>query len=227
MPPDSSYFGPGFFRFLRDLAKNNNREWFTRNKDRYTRDVQEPSLRFIEDAGPRLQKFSANLVADPKPFGGSLSRIYRDIRFSPDKRPYRCDVGIHFWHRLATGPEHETPGLYLHLGPDERYAASGIWHPDATTLEKIRRAIVGRREEWRRVLRGEPNFEGEVYKRPPKGYDPAHPFIQDLMRKDFVATVPFKERDVVGPDFLERFLDACGSMDPLNRFLTKAVGLPW
>ena len=227
MPSKSPYFGPAFFAFLKNLAKHNDRDWFARNKARYVRDVQEPSLRFIGDAGPRLQKFSAHLVADPKPFGGSLSRIYRDIRFSKDKRPYRTEVGIHFWHRLTTEVEHATPGFYLHMSPDESYAASGIWRPEPKKLEKIRRAIVDRPEDWRRVLRGKPNFEGEVYKRPPKGYDPAHPLVQDLMRKDFVATVPFKEKDVVGSDFLDEFLEACGSLNSLNRFLAVAVGLPW
>ena len=96
MAERSKYFTPEFFAFFGELAKNNNKEWFTKNKERYEKAVQEPSLRFIRDAGQRLQKISSYVVADAKPFGGSLSRIYRDIRFSPDKSPYKTEVGIHF-----------------------------------------------------------------------------------------------------------------------------------
>ena len=104
MAERSKYFTPEFFAFFGELAKNNNKEWFTKNKERYEKAVQEPSLRFIRDAGQRLQKISSYIVADAKPFGGSLSRIYRDIRFSPDKSPYKTEVGIHFWHAKAPGP---------------------------------------------------------------------------------------------------------------------------
>jgi len=79
MAEKSKYFTPEFFAFFGDLAKNNNKEWFTKNKERYEKAVQEPSLQFIRDAGQRLQKISSFIVADAKPFGGSLSRIYRDI----------------------------------------------------------------------------------------------------------------------------------------------------
>src|SRR5881409_4490780 len=130
MTKKSKYFTAEFFGFFSDLAKNNSKEWFTKNKERYENAVQEPSLRFIRDAGPRLQKISPYLVADAKPFGGSLSRIYRDIRFSPDKSPYKTEVGIHFWHGKARGPEHMNPGFYLHLGLDGNFAGGGVWHPD-------------------------------------------------------------------------------------------------
>ncbi|MGH2727120.1 MAG: DUF2461 family protein, partial [Actinomycetota bacterium] len=82
------YFDRGLFDFLEGLRRNNTREWFQKNKERYERDVKEPFLDFISDAGPRLRKISPNLVADPRPVGGSLFRIYRDVRFSKDKSPY-------------------------------------------------------------------------------------------------------------------------------------------
>src|SRR5213593_3331169 len=113
-----AYFTKGFFGFLKELKKNNNREWFTKNKGRYEEEVQEPSLRFIRDLGPRLKAISPYLVADPKPFGGSMTRIYRDIRFSRDKSPYRTTVGIHLSHSGERGKMH-LPGLYLHLEPGE------------------------------------------------------------------------------------------------------------
>src|SRR3989475_12708384 len=115
MSEKSKYFTPEFFAFFSDLAKNTNKERFTKNNERDGTTEQEPSLRFIRDAGPLLQKISPHLVADARPFGGSLSRIYRDIRFSPDKRPYKTGVGIHFWHPKATGPGATSPGYHLHM----------------------------------------------------------------------------------------------------------------
>ncbi len=113
---DPSYFSPAFFKFLRDLARNNNREWFAKNKPRYEKFVLKPSLRFIKDAGGKLKTISPYLVADPRPFGGSLFRIYRDIRFSKDKSPYKTNVAMEFWHKRG-GKMGQTVGLYLHLGP--------------------------------------------------------------------------------------------------------------
>ena len=80
------YFDKGLFEFLSGLSEHNERAWFTANKQRYEQDVKEPFLDFISDAGPRLHKISRNLVADPRPVGGSLFRIYRDVRFSKDNR---------------------------------------------------------------------------------------------------------------------------------------------
>src|SRR2546428_14007259 len=94
-----SYFSPEFFKFLRDLARNNNRVWFQKNKQRYERYVLAPSLRFIKDAGAELRAVSPYLVADPRPFGGALFRIYRDIRFSKGKRPYKTKAGMEVLHR--------------------------------------------------------------------------------------------------------------------------------
>ncbi|MGQ0797489.1 MAG: DUF2461 domain-containing protein [Methanobacteriota archaeon] len=223
----SDYFTPEFFRFLNDLAKNNDRAWFQKNKARYEEVVQSPAVRFIQDAGPHLRTISRYLVADPRPFGGSLMRIYRDVRFSKDKSPYRTTVGIHFPHEYGKKLGESTPGLYLHLESGESFAGSGVWQPSSAILKRIRDGIVEQPAGWRGVLRERPRLEGESLKRPPPGYDPNHPLIMDLMRKDFVAFVPFKDADVAGGGFMERFLDAGRAMEPLNRFLAEAMELPW
>src|SRR5258708_144587 len=92
------YFTPGLFDFLRQLKRHNDRKWFQENKARYEADVRDPALQFIEAIGPGLRKISPHLVADPKPVGGSLFRINRDIRFSKDKCPCKTAVGIAFHH---------------------------------------------------------------------------------------------------------------------------------
>jgi uncharacterized protein (TIGR02453 family) len=89
------YFTPDLFRFLRELKAHNNRDWFQANKERYERSLRDPFLQLVSDLGPRLKAISAQFVADPKPVGGSMMRIYRDTRFSKDKTPYKTAVMAH------------------------------------------------------------------------------------------------------------------------------------
>jgi len=84
-----TYFTPAFFKFFADLKKHNNKAWFDANKARYETVVREPLLAFIADFGPTLRRITPHLVADPRPVGGSMFRIYRDLRFSKDKSPYK------------------------------------------------------------------------------------------------------------------------------------------
>ncbi len=220
-----SYFSPEFFKFLRSLARNNNRGWFQKNKHRYENFVFTPSLRFIKDAGNELRAVSPYLVADPRPFGGSLFRIYRDIRFSKDKSPYKTNVAMEFWQRR--GGKKSYTGLYLHLAPGQSFVGAGIWHPDSPTLNRVRKAIVSRPEGWRQVKESGLKIEGESLKRPPVGFDPNHPYVEDLKMKDITAGVRFSNAQVTGQRFMEDFIEAGKKLDPLNRFLAEALGLPW
>ena len=220
-----SYFSPEFFKFLRSLARNNNRVWFQKNKPRYERFVLAPSLHFIKDAGKELRTVSPYLVADPRPYGGSLFRIYRDMRFSKDKSPYKTNVAMEFWHRR--GGKKSYTGLYLHLAPRQSFAGAGIWHPDPPTLNRVRKAIVSRPEAWGQVKESGLKVEGESLKRPPAGFDANHPFIEDLKLKDITAGVRFSNAQVTGPRFMEDFVQAGKKLDPLNRFLAVALSLPW
>ncbi len=224
--PNPSYFSPEFFKFLRNLARNNNREWFAKNKPRYEKFLLEPSLRFIKDAGDKLKTISPYLVADPRPFGGSLFRIYRDIRFSKDRSPYKTNMAMVFWHRRG-GKKVQTAGLYLHLAPRHSFAGAGIWHPDSPTLNKVRKAIVSRPEAWRKIKESGLKVEGASLKRPPPGFDRNHPFVEDLKLKDLTAGVRFSDAQVTGPTFMKDFVKAGKKLDPLNRFLAKALRLPW
>jgi uncharacterized protein (TIGR02453 family) len=96
-----AHFSRGLFGFLEELRGNNRREWFEANRARYERDVREPMLGFISDFAPRLRKISPKLVADPRPSGGSMFRIYRDVRFSPNKSPYKTHVAARFSHVMG------------------------------------------------------------------------------------------------------------------------------
>lgn len=227
MGAKGAHFSPGFFDFFRDLARHNERGWFQANKKRYERVVHEPALRFIRDAGTRLRTVAPHVVADPRASGGALSRIYRDLRFSPDKSPYQTHLAIHFRHETRRSGEHASPGLYLYLDPCGSFAGAGIWHPDAPSLKQIRDRIVSEPEEWRFVRTKGLPIEGESLKKMPPGYDPAGEFALDLRRKDYLNMVAFRDTAVTSEGFLNEFLSAVRSMDPLNRFLARSLGLPW
>ena len=219
---NSAFFKPELFDFLRELKRHNNRDWFAKNKARYEKVLRDPSLIFINSLGPHLHKLSSHFVADPRPGRGSLFRIYRDMRFSPDKQPFKTHVGMRFYH--ASGKDAHAPVFYLHLEPANCFAAAGVWHPDNTALTKIRMAIVAEPRQWAKA-RGKLELEGDSLMRPPRGFDANHPFILDIKRKDFVASVVLTEAQVCGSSFIRDFIAACRTMLPLVEFTTRALGL--
>ena len=220
------HFGPELFGFLTDLRSNNTREWFQANKELYRRDVQEPLLRFISDFAGELAEISPHFVADPRPSGGSMFRIYRDVRFSKDKSPYKTHAAVQFRHR--EGKDAHTPCFYLHLAPDEIFAAAGLWQPPGPALNRIRAAIVDQPDRWTEVVAATRNNElelgGDSLKRAPRGIDPDHPLIEDLKRKDFIASRRFTLKQATSRGFLERYAATCRSGSDLVRFITEAVG---
>ncbi len=230
MGTTTSYFGPELFGFLQELEVNNNREWFLANKERYEDDVRHAGLRFISDFGPHLRKISPNFVADPRPVGGSMFRIYRDVRFSKDKSPYKTAVGIQFRHKKRR--DVHSPGFYLHLEPDASFAGVGIYHPDGATLRKIREFLVENPERWKRTIGGKRFREiyelgGASLKRAPKGYDPNHPMIEDLKRKDFIGFAMIPDSGITAKGFLAEYTRMCRSGAPLVEILCEAVGVSY
>src|SRR5258706_5039277 len=224
------HFTPGFFEFLRELKANNNRTWFTENKHRYESEVRDAMLTFIEEFGPRLRKISRQHVADPRPVGGSMFRIYRDIRLSPDKRPYKTNIAASF--NYSTRKHMSAPGYYMHLAPDEVFVAGGLYMPESAIATKIRDAIVARPKDWTKTI-SSPAFKKHCelganrLSRPPRGYDPKHPLIEDLKLKSFMVMANFSEKDACLPTFMDRFAATCEAAAPFMRFLTTALDLPW
>jgi len=222
-------FNPLLFDFLRKLKANNKREWFNVNKDRYIVDVRDPLLAFIAAFRPRLIEISPYLVADPKPTGGSMFRIYRDTRFSKNKEPYKIMASAFFFHQ--TGGK-EGPGLYLHLEPDSCFMGAGLYHPDPATRTKVTDAIAAKPDAWRAVTSGKEfrrrlSMGGDSLAKMPKQYDPQHPFAEDLKRKDFIVVAPFSETQACARDFIERFNNFSRVAAPYLGFIIKATGLKW
>ena len=217
-----THFEPEIFDFLAELRENNYRDWFQANKDRYRKDVQEPMLAFISAFTEPLRSISPHFVADPRPSGGSMFRIYRDVRFSRDKSPYKVHAAAQFRHR--EGRDVHAPGFYLHLEPGSVFMGSGLWHPAGPTLNAIRSAIVDDPARWREASEGL-ELGGESLKRGPRGYDPDHPLLDDLKRKDFVCFINSSPAAACKRGFLKKFTNTCSAASPFMSFLTEAVGL--
>jgi uncharacterized protein (TIGR02453 family) len=223
-------FTAELFGFLDDLAANNDRTWFKANRQRYEDAVLEPALAFVAAFAGQLAPISRHYVAEARPVGGSLFRLQRDTRFSKDKTPYKTNLGISFRHQRRT--DAHTPAFYLHLQPGNVFAAAGMWHPERTALARVRDAIVARPERWLRAAHGEPfaaayRLGGESLLRPPRGYDPASPLLDDLKRKDFFGVAELPEEVVLAPDFLDEYAHLCRVAAPFMRFLCDAVNVPF
>jgi uncharacterized protein (TIGR02453 family) len=217
-----SYFTPGLFRFLTRLKRNNNRDWFLARKEEYESCVHQPALQFITDFVAPLYDITPHLVADPRTSRGSLFRIYRDTRFSPDKRPYKTHIAMRFSHR---GKDVHSPGFYLHLEPGGSFAASGLWHPEPDTLLKVRNAIVERSDEWRKVRKHLNWDDASKLSRPPRGFPPDHEFVEDLKLRDLGAAINFTDAQACSPKFMATFAAACRKMSSLAKFLSSALDL--
>src|SRR5262245_849613 len=179
-----------FFAFFKELAKNNERPWFEENKQRYKESVVAPLSDFIAAMAPRVAKVSKYITVDPRPNGGSMFRIYRDVRFSKDKSPYKNHGGVQFRHAL--GKDAHAPGFYMHFADDEVFYGGGIWMPESDALTKVRRAIEGNAKGWKKITEDKgftkafsDGVEGEALSRPPKGFDAEHAYINDIKRKSF------------------------------------------
>jgi len=224
------YFTPKMYSFLRDLAMNNEREWFKANQKTYEEVIREPALDFINDFAEPLAKISPHFVADSRTVGGSLFRIQRDTRFSKDKTPYKANTGMQFRH--ASAKDVHAPGFYVNLQPGENYMGVGLWRPETKVAYRIRAHIDENQSDWKRASRGKRftdvfTVTGDSLSRPPRGYDEDHPLIEDLKRKDFIASRRLAQKDVTSADFMGLFTENLKRAVPYMRFLCDAVGVPF
>ena len=226
----ATYFTPKTFTFLRALAKNNNREWFNANKARYEEDLRAPYQRFIADLAEPLKKISPQFIADPRPVGGSMFRIYRDTRFAKDKTPYKTWAGSQFFHARKKELMGEAPVFYLHIAPGECFLGGGLWHPQPESMRRVRAYMVANPASWKKATRSaafRKQFElgGDALTRPPSGFDPKHELIEDLKRKDFVASSDFPDAQACAPDFLKFALTRLKGVAPMVDWLCGALDL--
>jgi uncharacterized protein (TIGR02453 family) len=211
--------------FLKSLSKNNNREWFEKNKSKYL----EAKATFEDAVASLLNefiKFDDRLGGlDPKklPF-----RIYRDVRFSKDKSPYKNNMGAGF---SPNGKLIQEPGYYFHLEPGNKsMIAGGIYMPDATNLSKIRQEIDYNADVLKKIVNDKKfktNFEdfsqSDKLKTMPKGYPKDHPHGEWLKLKSFIVIHTFTDKEVGDKKFLKNVAAIAKSMKPMNDFLREAI----
>ncbi|HET6604312.1 MAG TPA: DUF2461 domain-containing protein [Xanthomonadaceae bacterium] len=224
----SRYFDEDAFAFFRALARNNNRPWFHAHKARYLSAVRDPFLRLIADLAGPLAQLAPHFRADPKPVGGSLFRIQRDTRFAADKKPYKTWAGARFPHARAR--EVPAPSFYLHLEPGRCFVGAGLWHPEPAVRRRVREFMVDNPGAWSAVTAA-PAFrrrfalDGDSLKRPPRGYLPDHPLIEDLKRQDFVATRALDDALFTGPRLLRGTVSSFQGLAPFVDYLCAALDL--
>lgn len=223
-PPFDGFPGAGL-TFLRNLKRNNRRDWFERHRDEYETFVKLPMQSLIAALQPAFESFAPEYDVHPK---RSLFRIHRDVRFSRDKSPYKTHVAAHFV--LRGKPKGvEGSGFYLHIEPAEVFLGAGIYMPDGDQVKRIRRAIADRSEEFLNIIR-DPGFkrvfrriEGEQLRRVPPGFDPTHPMAEWLRLKQFFAGRSLPVSGCSSPRFARTVARAFETAVPLVRFLNAAM----
>jgi uncharacterized protein (TIGR02453 family) len=216
--------------FYRDLAENNDREWFNERKDSYKANVLAPAQQFVMALGERLRILVPRIVADPAASGrGSIFRIYRDTRFSKDKSPFKTYLGIFFWE--GPGKKMENPGFYFHLEPPKLLLATGIHVFPRPVLKAYREAVVDPElgaalvSAIDQVRSSGPYRVGEQhYKKVPRGYDASHPNAEYLLFNGLTASV---EGDIPNELYSAAILDYCfdrfEDLLPLHRWLIQLM----
>ena len=205
------------FRFFEQLGKNNNREWFEQHK---------PEFKALE---AKVKQFGEALKDQLNQHDSidrfKLFRVYRDVRFSKDKTPYKTHFGM-AWHR--TKPEYRG-GYYLHLKPNDIFLACGFWDPNPADLKRIRQEIDMDADEYRDII-NEPNFkriwgelQGDAVKTAPKGYAKDHPNIDLLRHKQHIFMVRYTEKDVAAEDFLDRLDTALQAVRPFVDYMSAVL----
>lgn len=230
-----SNFTPGAMTFLRQLKRNNEREWFKARKEEFDSLLQGPLRLFVEEMDVRLARIAPELHGDPK---RSIFRIHRDTRFSKDKTPYKTHVSCWFTHvRAGHGVGTEThgagAGYYFHFEPGASMVAGGIWMPPRPALASIRARIATRGAELRKLLKARalvqrytPLSEEGKLTRTPRGFDSDHPESDLLRHVSFTISTPLSDADMVSkslPKIVEKEFIA---MRPMVRWLNDALGYP-
>ncbi len=216
-------------RFLADLAANNNREWFQANKKVFQEQLQVPAQQFVMALGMRLQEISPGIRFDTRTNGsGSLMRIYRDIRFSKDKTPYKTHISMAFWE--GSGKKLANPAFLVRFDPSGGGIYAGQHVFDKAKLNAFREAVVDDQmgHELEEAIAevgafGDYEIGGEHYKRVPRGYDSEHQRAAYLKYNGLwaVNSTAVKNTDLYKPELVDIFFEQCQRMDPIIRWLVK------
>ena len=208
--------------FLRQLKRNNNRDWFQAHKDGFARWVRAPMEELVNAIGEGLRQFAPEMVADPKV---SIYRICRDTRFSRDKTPYKTQVAAVFPVRGL--PKNSGPGLYCHIAPEEVLIGGGIYMPAPELLRAVRQEIAAHPKKFLAIVEGREfrkafgELEGEQLKTVPKGFSSDHAAARYLRFKQFLFGEEHPATLAISPRLLPAILKCFERGMPLIRFLKE------
>ena len=215
----SSKIEASTLNFLKKLSKNNNREWFTENKDQYIT-AQQNVLNVVETLIEKIGEFDEEILKiDPKK---SLFRIYRDVRFSKDKSPYKTNFGA----GLGMGKGTRITGYYLHIEPGKSFLAGGVYQPEPSVLKEIRKEISMSGNEFLKILE-QKDFRNHFrvlsvenkLQRVPAGFEKDDPMAEYLKLKNFIVVHPISDASLLKENAAKDFAKIFESIKPLNHFL--------
>jgi uncharacterized protein (TIGR02453 family) len=225
----ATYFSDASFKFLRGLARHNDKTWFNDHKAQYEDHVRQPFLRLLTDLQPDLAAVSLHFRSEPKTVGGSLFRIYRDARFSNDKSPYKSWQGARLFHERHK--QVPAPSFYLHLQPGECFVGAGLWHPEPDTQRRVRQFILDNPGSWKKAAHDAPfrrrfEFEeSEKLVRPPRGFPADFEFIEDLKHRNFVFWRSLDDATMTGPKLRPTVAADLKALGPFVDYLCAALDL--
>jgi len=229
-----SHFDGEALTFLRGLAKHNARPWFEAHREEYERDVKQPIADLVQEMDLRFARFAPEFVGDPR---RSVFRIYRDVRFSRDKSPYKTHAACWFFHgggsaKVGREAHGGGAGFYFHLEPGASMVGGGCWMPPRPALQKFRAAIADDPRGFERIVLaptlrkrfGELSDE-ESLKRVPRGYAEDHPAARWLKHQSFTVGRSLTDAQVTGPRLTAMLESDFEAMLPLVRWLNGTLGL--
>lgn len=228
MEPMGAYFTDRSFRFLRSLARNNERAWFNAHRSDYETHVRAPFQRLLVDLQPALAGVSPHFRADPRNVGGSLYRIQRDVRRYADKAPYKSWQGAElFYERRHTA----APSFFVHLQDDASFVGAGLWYPEPATMRRVRQFIVDNPNGWRVAAHGSAFLERfalddrEMLVRGPRGFPLDSEFADDLRRKNLLAIRRVDNAGMTAEDLLGQIERDLETLTPFVDYLCAALDL--
>lgn len=219
-----AWFTTDYNKFFKDLAKNNNKEWFDANRKRYEASVKKPFEAFVAEAIARIAKHDKAVAIEPKE---AIFRINKDIRFSKDKTPYKLEASAII--SPAGRKDHSTPGIYFAFGPEATKFYGGCYQPEKEQLLAIREAIMKDGKGFRKAISGKPfvtlfkEVQGEANKVLPPEFK-AHAIKEPLIaNKQFYVAAEKPAKLVEDAKLMEAFMEHWLAMRPLNEWLAKAI----
>ncbi|MFZ1677463.1 MAG: DUF2461 domain-containing protein [Saprospiraceae bacterium] len=204
-------------KFLKDLAKNNDRDWFLKHKDQYEAALENVK-NFKDEVVKGLNK--KDVIED-----GRVFRIYRDVRFSKDKAPYKNNLGTHFTRATKA----RRGGYYLHLEPGKSFVGGGFWAPEPSDLKRIRDEFSHDDKTIRKITSQKKfveyfgQIDGDELKTAPSGYDRDHPAIDLIRKKQYVISRKFSDKEVTSPDFIKEVVKTYEAMRPLFDYMSEIL----